>query len=247
MREQGIRTRYDYSIYYRAWHDESDAHAASMGEFYRGLLQRYLPDPQGRALLDIGCGMGFALRAMRQYGFDRVLGVDVSPEQIAACKRLGEPGELVDDTRVFLSACRLKFDVVLLLDVLEHVPKVEQIELLAAVYDVLSPGGRILLTVPNATSPLAARWFHNDYTHHSSFTEHSLRFVLANAGFSQIEIPGQGPLRHPPVRFWRRSFWRGFSRWLVHFCWRQVLIAELGLPSVDFICTELNLFCVAYK
>jgi len=247
MQHQKLKGQYDYSLYYRNWHDESEPHALRMSESYRDLLAAHLPQPSGKSLLDIGCGMGFALRSMKEYGFGRVQGIDVSPEQIDACKRLGEPGELVEDAAEYLSSCGRQFDVVLLLDVLEHVPTCKQIELMRAVADVLAPGGRAILTVPNATSPLAARWRYGDFTHYSAFTEHSLRFVLDNAGFSRIEIPGQGPCKHPPARFWRRAFWPVWRRWLVRFLWRQVLIAELGLPSVDSICVELNLFCVAFK
>jgi len=247
MPRQRLEREYDYSLHYRNWHDESDVHASQMCESYRNLLGAHLPQPQGKSLLDIGCGMGFALRTMREYGFDHVQGIDVSPEQIDACKRLGEPGELVEDACEYLSSCHREFDVVLLLDVLEHVPTSGQIELMRAVAAVLAPGGRAILTVPNASSPLASRQRYIDFTHYSAFTEYSLRFVLVNAGFSRIEVPGQGPRERPPLRFWRRSFRPAFRRWVVRMLWRQILIAEANDPSVDSICIELNLFCVAFK
>src|ERR1022692_1674342 len=148
MQHSKLKEQYDYTLYYRNWHDESESHAAKMCDFYKGFLGPHLPPPSRKSVLDIGCGMGFALRAMREYGFEHVQGVDVSPEQIDACQRLGEPGELVGDTCAFLSTCPRKFDVVLLLDVLEHVPTNKQIEMMRAVMDVLAPGGRVILTVP---------------------------------------------------------------------------------------------------
>jgi SAM-dependent methyltransferase len=247
MREQQLKDQYDYTLYYRLWHDDNEIHASKMAGYYRNLLGTYLPRPQGKSLLDIGCGMGFALRAMREHGFARVRGIDTSPQQIAACKRLGEPGELVSDSLSFLSSCEERFDVVLLLDVLEHVPVAQQIDLMRGVCHVLASGGIAILTVPNANSPLAMRWRYGDYTHYSSFTEHSLTFVLRNAGFDRIEIPGSSPQRRPPVRFWRRAYWPAFRRWFVRFLWRQILISELGPDSLDSICVELNLFCVARK
>jgi cyclopropane fatty-acyl-phospholipid synthase-like methyltransferase len=242
-----VTVSYDYSIYYRNWHSESEAHVADMTRYYHDLLGSHLPLPHGKRLLDVGCGMGLALRAMKEYGFDWVHGVDVSPEQIAACKRLGESCELVEDTRAYLSNCQERYDVVLLLDVLEHVPVGEQLEVMRALRSVIEPGGRVLITVPNATSLLAARWRYGDFTHYSAFTEHSLQFVLLNAGFSRVDIPGQGVLRRPSLRFWRPSFVPRLRRWIVRLIWKQILIAELGLESVDSICMDLNLFCVAYK
>lgn len=218
-----------------------------MKSYYLGLFGAHLPAPQGKSLLDVGCGMGFALRAMREFGFDRVHGIDTSSEQIAACQRLGESCELVDDTRAYLSASSSRYDVILLLDVLEHVPVGEQIDLARVLRDVLTPGGTIIISVPNATSPLAARYRYGDFTHYSSFTEHSLQFVLLNAGFSRVEIPGQGPLRRPPLRFWNRNYLQSLRRWIVRFVWRQIVVAELSPTPVDSICTELNLLCVARK
>ena len=244
---QQLTSQYDYTIYYRNWHSETEAHVAEMKGYYFGLLGKHLPEPQGKTLLDVGCGMGLALRAMKDYGFDRVHGVDVSPEQIAAGRRLGASCELVNDTRAYLSDCTERYDVVLLLDVLEHVPVDEQIGLMRALRGALQPAGRVIITVPNATSPLASRWRYGDFTHYSSFTEYSLQFVLLNAGFSRVEIPGQGPVKRPPLRFWSRGYWLSLRRWMVRFMWRQIVAAELDLKSVDSICTELNLLCVAYK
>ena len=239
-----MTAQYDYTIQYRLWHDESKA--AATAAYLRALLEPHLPVPQGKSLLDIGCGMGFALRAMREYGFQDVRGIDVSPEQIEACRRIGEPGELVTDTCAYLSTVQSEFDVVLLLDVLEHVPRDSQIHLARSIFAALKPGGCAIVQVPNATSPLAMRWLYDDFTHYSSFTQHSLQFVLRNAGFSRIEIPTQGPLKRPPLRFWRRAFWPALRHWAVRLAWRQVLIAELG-SDVNNLCVELNLFCVAYK
>lgn len=238
---------YDYSIHYRTWHNESEAHVADMTKYYQGVLGTHLPTPHGKRLLDVGCGMGLALRAMKDYGFDWVHGIDVSPEQIAACRRLGESCELVEDTHAYLSNCQERYDVVLLLDVLEHIPVGEQIEVMRALLSVIEPGGRVIITVPNATSPLAARWRYIDFTHHSSFTEHSLRFVLLNAGFSPVEIPGQGPLKRPSLRFWKRGFRPALAKWLVRYFWRLALMTEIPQEHIDEISLELNLIAVAYK
>jgi len=247
MPDQGLNNRYDYSVYYKLWHSATEAHAASMSGYYRWLVGPWLPDGTGKSLLDVGCGMGFALRAMQDHGFERVRGIDISPEQIAACRELGLPGELVESTESYLWSCEERFDVILLLDVLEHVPRESQIPLMRAVEHVLNPDGKVVITVPNAGSPLAMVWRYQDFTHHSSFTRESLSFVLLNAGFSKIEIPGQGPLRRPSVRFWRKGYWPNLRRWFVRFLWRQILISELGPADIDSRCIELNLFCVASR
>jgi ubiquinone/menaquinone biosynthesis C-methylase UbiE len=44
-------------------------------------------EPRGTAI-DLGCGIGHALIRMKQLGFDRVIGVDVSPKMLAEADRL---------------------------------------------------------------------------------------------------------------------------------------------------------------
>ncbi len=239
---------YNYSIHYRTWHDESDAHAALMARVHREQLGPFLPECRGTPILEIGCGMGFALLALQGLGYTNARGIDRDAAQVQNCRRRNLPVELVTDAVPYLASLPSAFDLVLLLDVLEHVPCSEQISFMRAVAKSLTPTGRAVLTVPNATSPVASRWRYIDYTHHSSFTEHSLRFVLKNAGFGHIHIPADARRRRPPLRLWRRDGRDALRRWLVRLLWRQVLLAEFGtFERVDEMPTGLNIFAVAHN
>ena len=105
-----------------------------------------------------------------------------------------------------------------------------------------------MLTVPNANSILASRWLYNDYTHYSSFTEHSLAFVLKNACFANIWLDnakGVGPFPKWALR--KRRHWGLLRKWLVRWCWLQVFKAEQGYEPIENICFELNITAVATK
>lgn len=238
---------YDYSIYYRRFHDESDAHAETMARHMSSIIAADLPDDRASAVLDVGCGFGFALRALQSLGFRDIQGIERSPEQARACGNAGLPVTLCDDSIAWLLSHPQAFDCVLLLDVLEHVPRDEQIDLLRAIHSCLRPGGRLIVTTPNANSILAARWLYNDYTHHSSFTEHSLHFVLANARFEAIRLDNAKGIGRFPRRLWRRSNWVAVRKWIVRWCWLQVFKAELPWEKLDDISFELNLKAVAFK
>jgi hypothetical protein len=103
-----------------------------------------------------------------------------------------------------------------------------------------------VLTVPNANASLGMRWRYNDWTHTASFTEHSLDFVLFNAGFRKINVS--------PAEFVRRPKWYflpiGGARHWWAFCFfrlfrRLEMMAELGPEQGRQVPLSLNLLAVA--
>jgi SAM-dependent methyltransferase len=237
--------RYDYSIYYRRFHDDSEIHAETKARMMGNLLHAHLPSDRSAPIIDVGCGFGFALRAMRNFGHTNLLGLEMSPEQAQVCRNAGFNVVVTDDSIAWLNSHREQFAFVSLLDVLEHVPIHHQIEFARSIREALQPGGKLFLTVPNANAILSARWRYNDYTHHSSFTEHSLYFVLKNAGFGQIKIDASKGLGRFPRSLWRRHARHSLRRWIVRWCWLQVFKAEIPWEKLDDISFELNLHAVA--
>ena len=237
---------FDYSIHYKRFHDESETHAIAMAEWLGIYLKEYLPDDRDLGVLDVGCGFGFAMRAMRDAGFADVRGIELSEHQATIARSGGFEVQVVADTSEYLEKNPSRFGVILLLDVLEHVPVAAQIGLLRAIRQALRADGRLILTVPNANSPLAARWRYIDFTHCASFTEHSLFFVLSNAGFGTIQMDNSTGIGKFPRRWWQKGCREALRKWIVRYVWSQVFKAELhARENLDEICFELNLKAVA--
>src|SRR5262249_20951783 len=152
---------------------------------------------------------------------------ETSPEQAGRARKAHLSVEVVPDTAAWLKSHREEFDLVLLLDVLEHIPIADQIQLLNAIRMSLKDGGQVCVQVPNDNAIMASRWRYIDFTHRSSFTEHSLYFVLANAGFSAIEISSEKGIGRIPKRIWRRSQRAALRKWIVRWLWLQVHKAEI--------------------
>src|SRR5947208_5669256 len=58
---------------------------------------RHFPQSKDLRIVDIGCGFGQMLHALKHYGYDNVTGVDLSPECVDFCKNKGfraTPGDL---------------------------------------------------------------------------------------------------------------------------------------------------------
>jgi 2-polyprenyl-3-methyl-5-hydroxy-6-metoxy-1,4-benzoquinol methylase len=238
---------YDYSIQYSQFHDESYEHAQQMADSLIGVLKQDIPTDRTIPVLDIGCGQGFALLALKKLGFNQLQGLEISQEQASQCRKNGIKVDVSVNTIEWLHHHQSEFKLVLLLDVLEHIPVNNQIDFMRAVHGVMAPNGKLVLTVPNANSVLFGRWRHIDFTHFSSYTEHSLFFVLRNAGFESIKLDSSKGITRFPRRLWSRSAWPRVRKWIVRWCWLQVFKAELPGTNLDEISFELNLKATAIK
>ena len=115
------------------------------------MLSQFLP-PGARTVLDVGCNVGDSLRWAHEQGIERLRGVDINPAAVAtAATRLSGLG----DVQVLHgSADELPFpdgsaDLVLCLEVLEHIPAELRARSVSEMARVLAPGGRLILTVPH--------------------------------------------------------------------------------------------------
>ena len=130
------------------------------------------------------------LSCMNHWGFKNASGVDISPSTINFCRSIDLACELTEDTTAWLSENKGKFDLITLLDVLEHVPRDQTISFCSALRESLKPGGTLIVQVPNLQAPDGHLHHFNDFTHVSGFIEHSLSQVLLTAGFGEINFYG---------------------------------------------------------
>jgi SAM-dependent methyltransferase len=107
------------------------------------LLERLGVNPPSR-ILDAGCGWGTTLEGLEQKGY-RAVGADISRR---ALRKLDRPGrELVElDLTQPLPASVEHFDVVLALDVIEHLD--DDRAAVARLGELAHPGGVVVVSVP---------------------------------------------------------------------------------------------------
>ena len=239
--------KYDYSIHYSIYHNQSKESNEESTQYMKSVLHSYMNVSTDSKILDIGCGFGFALLALKEMGFNNVEGLEISQEQADVCIKHGLKVTVDNNSIEWLLKRKNEFDVVILFDVLEHIPVDKQIDFVRAIYFALKSGGKILVQVPNANSILSSRWRYIDYTHFSSFSENSLYFVLKNAGFENINIENSKGTGKLYFRFWKKSGWKKFRRRFVRWCWLQVYKAEIPFENIDRMSFELNLMCEAKK
>jgi SAM-dependent methyltransferase len=217
-----------------------------MSSHHQRILKPHLPLNPDSAVLDVGCGMGFALESLRQLGYRHLEGFDTDNNQVALAQKGGLPVVWAENPLSFLAERAGSKDLILCLDVLEHVPKTGQLGFASAIRQALKPGGRLILTVPNASAALASRWRYIDWTHETSFTEHSIDFLLFNSGFSKISVFASEFGVRPKWIFLPRKSTLLWALFQFYRLWRRgEMIAELGPEQGRAIPLSLNLLVVA--
>jgi len=107
---------------------------------------------KGLRILDIGCGAGILCEPLARLGAN-VLGADPSEKNIAAAKLHAEQSELAIDYRVTtaeaLADADERFDIVLAMEVVEHVADVKLFVRRCA--EMVQPGGLMIAATINRT------------------------------------------------------------------------------------------------
>jgi SAM-dependent methyltransferase len=76
---------------------------------------------------------------------------------------------------------KTKYDLVVLTQVFEHIPKASYLNWIRSLYRSLNPGGHILITVPNGANPLVGTERYGDLQHENIFTIFSFRELMTFA------------------------------------------------------------------
>jgi 2-polyprenyl-3-methyl-5-hydroxy-6-metoxy-1,4-benzoquinol methylase len=139
----------------------------------------------GGSILDVGCGAGFFLRALKEGSWQK-FGVEIGEEAARAAKRLLMNGQIFHGTLSEAAFADHSFDVVTFWSSLEHTNEPRQT--LIEARRIIKPGGTVIVQVPNAASYQAelfkSGWFALDAPRHRyHFTPESLQRVLQEAGF----------------------------------------------------------------
>lgn len=161
---------------------ESAQKVQVIGDFAYQFYLKTRPNPAKKLCLEIGVGSGWAMHSMLNGGAAHVHGIDVSQE------RLDEANELLATTRhvnftlkrdsaEVLESCQDKhFDYVNFLDVLEHLPN--PMASIAAIRQVLKPGGHVYCKTPN------------QFTDHDLRLHHVVQESMARLLSGIIPFPG---------------------------------------------------------
>lgn len=192
--------------------DPFDTSARALKGYRRG-VQLLGGDLRGKRVLDVGCGLGSGSWLLTEQGAS-VTGVDVSEDAIEWARRTYGPevartGKRLDFWTVDLLAQvgggLGEFDVLTVVDVLEHFAPGDAHDLLVRLRGLLTPTGQMFLHVPVTANMLD--WLllakngllgkrlkgqvldhHGDATHEVSYSVRSLARLLHKTGWATDEL-----------------------------------------------------------
>jgi SAM-dependent methyltransferase len=142
------------------------------------VLERNFDQTGGLHILDAGCGGGATMESLRRYG--SVRGLEISEEAVEYNRERCREVSLGSIEQMPFPDSR--FDLVLALDIIEHVP--DDLQALRELFRTLRPGGSLLVTVP----ALQMLWSAHDVIngHYRRYTLGELRDQVETAGFEVV-------------------------------------------------------------
>ena len=140
----------------------------------------------GMRFLEVGCGTGQVLAYLKSKGAADVTGIDQDPALVDYIPKIARDAFKAIDIDGFLVGPdkESKFDRIFLFDVLEHFTHTDGQALLKKLSGLLTPGGGILLKMPNMSSPWGAQHQFVDLTHIAAYTPVSTRQMAVSIGMT---------------------------------------------------------------
>ncbi|WP_338667742.1 class I SAM-dependent methyltransferase [Pseudodesulfovibrio methanolicus] len=191
--------------------------------------EKYAAKFQGcKRVLDFGPGEGLFLELLRELRVEG-LGVDMDSQAVAKAHEKGL--QVVEaDGLVWISEQEEAFDGIFCSNVLEHLPPEKAAELLTQFVRLLSPGGLLILVVPNPRSvQMLSETFWLDPTHVRFYPLRMLQSGVTHLGLV-VEESGDDP----DTRVHPRSLWQ----WVKFFVRSCTLPRALRGGDEVFVCAR---------
>ena len=217
--------------------DERNAKELQIAHQYR-----YLPHLMRLArevsILELGCGPGYLLESLRNWGFENVEGIDISEEQIkiAASRNLRAH---LSDAFEYLDSKKEQYDVIIAVDFIEHFAKEELCTLIPKIYQALKHEGVLIIQTPNGQALFPGQVIYGDLTHMTILSEDSLRQLLGLYEFREIHFYETGPIPYDLSGKIRLALWNLLRNTIR-------LVRQIEAKNCSKLWTE-NLICVCKK
>ena len=222
---------------WKSWGDDDfGVLSRSTEKYYEAELKRAGLHGKGDLdVLEVGFGNGDFMTFCRRRGWT-ITGTEINPGLVEAGKAAGFDARIASDLDGMDAA---SFDLVVTIDVLEHIPPEGAILFLQSLLRVLRPGGSLVAHFPNADSPFGLYNQNGDATHVNAIGSGKARYYAQAAGADLVFLHGEarpipaGSIVHTVQRLISLPF-RGIANALARFIF-------LPGTNIDFSATALTM------
>jgi SAM-dependent methyltransferase len=201
------------------------------------LVRRFIPQDKNIRIADLGCGYGSFLKVLQEQGYRNSFGVDISPQQVELAASLGVKGVSQGGVFDFLRDLPdSSLDVVIVIDILEHLTLDELFLIGDEMHRVLVPRGICVMHVPNGEGLFGLRIRYGDLTHERTFTAKSIDQFAGVVGLEVRSIHEDVPVIHGVKSFVRYVLWKVGT-----LPARLIFMAETGSKSC---CLSSNVLAI---
>ncbi len=193
-----VRSQF-YDRYVSAFkHENALLSATELAHYYEWCDARYFPLitklEKSSTILELGCGHGRILNYLRQKGFTKVKGIDVSEEQILLARKDGLDAERADVFEYLEKQSPASVDCVIAIDFVEHFTKEELMRLFELIHKAMKPNGTLLLQTVNGEGLFPRQIIYGDITHSTILSPGSMSQLLAITGFHDMQYSECAPV-----------------------------------------------------
>lgn len=205
---------------------------------YGPLISAY----SGPTVLDVGPGMGVLISYLQT---QRVKAIDALDNDVSVLKHIVRTYPIRHTFRSrsnnLTEIVKGRYDLIFLMQIVEHIPKSAYHSFLYPLYRTLKPGGKMIIMVPNGGNPLNLLERYSDLQHENLFTEFTLTDLPALCGMTHYSLLIE-PYRIPPDSLVNSL--RILIQSVIHFVMRLLVMGNGGVyqkimtPNISLIITK---------
>jgi SAM-dependent methyltransferase len=226
------RQTFDASIYQLRSRGRTATEVATVlkrsSPWYARFLKPWLPSDLDAHMIDVPCGHGNLLFALKELGYRNVTGADSDEGQVGIARQIGLNAQTGDAFDVLRNAGGRKLSRVFSLDFIEHIEAPAALDFCKLAHSALDSGGLLVCRTPSADGPFGASDRYNDLTHRWGMTATAAIPFFSLAGFAEVEVHDEAPVPYKLANRLRRILFKASTRLASAY----LNLAGIGAPAI---------------
>ena len=173
--------------FYQVYHDQRTYVTAKIRKKHIRIFDEQFWRPafasSNHSVLELGSGTGLFLAYLEAKGIDKFKGIDSDSNVLDYMPKSISEKMIIGDFWQTVEKLEDTFDRIVMFDVFEHFSFFEGHKLLGILKKRLSDEGKIVLRIPNASSPFGLQYQYGDLTHKAVYGPGSITHLALAAGY----------------------------------------------------------------